>query len=87
MWSLIVVSNNVHATDVNLTGLCCSILFLGIFLNNGIIVASFHSERTSPYSSDNISTFPSGLLIYSTVCLRNCGGIHQLQVIYYISSS
>ena len=39
MWSLINVSSNLHTTDVKLTGLQCSGLFLDPFLNSGIMFA------------------------------------------------
>ena len=46
MWSLINVSSNLHTTDVKLTGLSFSGLFLDPFLNSGVMFASFHSEGT-----------------------------------------
>ena len=43
MWFLINVCNNLHTTDVKLTGLLFSGLFLDPFLDNGVMFASFHS--------------------------------------------
>ena len=55
MWSLINVSSNLHTTDVKLTGLQLSGLFLDPFLNSGVMFASFHSEGTIPSSSDKLN--------------------------------
>ena len=52
MWSQINVSNNLHNTDVKLTGLYFSVLLLDPFLNNGVAFASFHSAGTIPSLSD-----------------------------------
>ena len=46
MWSLINVCNDLHNTDVKLTGLYFSVLILDPFLNNGVTFAYFHSEGT-----------------------------------------
>ena len=54
MLSLINVSSNLHTTDVKLTGMYCSGLFLDPFLNSGVMFASFHSEGTIPSSSDKL---------------------------------
>ena len=40
------VYNNSHTTDVKLTGLQFSDLFLDPFLNNDVMFASFQSEGT-----------------------------------------
>ena len=87
MWSLINVSSNLHTTDVKLTGLKFSGLFLDPFLNSGVKFASFHSEGTIPYSSDKLNTFASGVLICSTISSAVLVVPHQLQLIYYLSSS
>ena len=63
MWSLINVSNNLHNTDVKLTGLTFSVLVVDPFLNNGVTFASFHSAGTIPSLSDRLTKLASGLLI------------------------
>ena len=78
MWSLINVSSNLHTTDVNLTGLSFSGLFLDPFLNSGVMFASFHSEGTIPSSSDKLKHFASGVLICSTISLNRFGGIPSI---------
>ena len=75
MWSLINVLSNLHTTDVKLTGLGFSGLFLDPFLNSGVTFASFHSEGTIPSSSDKLNNSASGVLIYSTISLSSFGGI------------
>ena len=75
MWSLIIGCNNFSTTDVKLAGLSFSKLFLNPFLNNGIMVASFHSEGTIPSSCHKLNTFASGVLIYCTISLSSFGGI------------
>ena len=50
MWSLINVCSNLHTTDVKLTGLSFSDLFLDPFFNSSVMFASFHSEGTIPSS-------------------------------------
>ena len=57
MWFLINVSSNLHTTDVKLNGLYFSGLFLGPFLNSGVMFASFHFEGTIPSSSDKLKHF------------------------------
>ena len=42
MWSLINVSSNLHTTDVKLTGLFFSGLFLDPFLNSGVYLKLQH---------------------------------------------
>ena len=75
MWSLIDDSSNVHTTDVKLTGLKSSGLFLDPFLNSGVMFASFHSERTIPSSSDKLNNFACDVLICSTISLSSFGDI------------
>ena len=75
MWSLINVSSNLHTTDVKLTGLLFSGLFLDPFLNSGVMFASFHYEGTIPSSSDKLKHFASDVLICSTISLSSFGGI------------
>ena len=48
MWSLINVNNNLHTTDVKLTGLYFSDLILNPFLNSGVTFASFHLKELFP---------------------------------------
>ena len=69
MLSLINLSNNLQATDVKLTGLSFSDLFLDPFLNNGVIFVSFHSEGTIL-----MKTFASCILICSTISKSSVGG-------------
>ena len=66
MWYLINVSSNLHTTDVKLSGLYFSGLFLDLFLNSGLMFASFHSEGIISSSSGKLNTFESGVLICST---------------------
>ena len=66
IWSLIIVSNNLQITDVKLTGLSFTDLFLEPFLNIGIMFASFHSKGTIPSCSYMLNMSSSGVLIYST---------------------
>ena len=75
MWSLINVSSDLHTTDVKLTGLSFSGLFLDPFLNSGVMFASFHSKGTIPSSSDKLNNFASVVLICSTISLSSFGGI------------
>ena len=63
MWFLINISNNLQITDVKLTGLYFSDLFLEPFLNNGVMFASFHSKGTTHYYNDKLNTLAS-LLYY-----------------------
>ena len=64
-----------HTTDVKLTGLSISGLFLDRFLTSGVMFASFHSEGTIPSSSDKLKKILSGLLNCSTISLSTFGGI------------
>ena len=73
MWSLINVSSNLHTTDVKLTGLLFSGLFLDPFLNSGLMFASFHSEGAIPSSGDKLKKIASGVLICSTISLSSFG--------------
>ena len=75
MWSLINVSNNLHNTDVKLTGVYFSALLLDPFLNNGVTFASFHSAGTIPSLSDILKKIASGVLISFTISLSNLGVI------------
>ena len=83
MWSLINVSNNLHTTDVKLTGLYLSDVFLDPFINKGVMFVSFRSEGTIPSSSDKLNTFVSGVLICSTRLVVS----YHLHVICCLSSS
>ena len=56
MWSLINVSSNLHTTDIKVTGLGFSYMFLYPFLNSCIMFPSFHSEGTIPSSSNKLNT-------------------------------
>ena len=49
--------------------------FSNLFLNNGIMFASFHSNGTIPSSNDKLNTVASGMLICSTISNSNLGGI------------
>ena len=49
--------------------------FLNLFLNKGIMFASFHSECTIPSGSDILNTCASGVLICSTVSFSILGDI------------
>ena len=49
--------------------------FSNLFLNNGMMFASFHSNGTIPSSNDKLNTVASGMLIYSTPSNSNLGGI------------
>ena len=49
--------------------------FSKLFLNNGTIFVSLHSNGTSPSSSDKMNTVASGMLICSTISNGNLGGI------------
>ena len=49
--------------------------FLNLFLNKGIMFASFHSKGTIPSCSDMLNTFASGVLICSTVSFSILGDI------------
>ena len=75
MWSLINVSSNLHTTDVRLTGLKCSGLFLDPFLNSDVMFAYFHYGGTIPSSSEKLKKIASGVLICSTISLSSFGGI------------
>ena len=50
-------------TDVKLTGLSFTYLFLGHFWNKGMMFASFHPKGTIPSCSDMLNTCASGVLI------------------------
>ena len=45
--------------------------FSNLFLNNGIMFASFHSNGTIPSSNDKLNTVASGMLICSTISRTN----------------
>ena len=59
------------------SSLVCSSLscFSNLFLNNGIMFASFYSNGTIPSSNDKLNTVASGMLICSTISNSNLGGI------------
>ena len=80
MWYVINVSSNLHATDIKLTGLYFSGLFLDPFLNSSVMFASFHSEGTIPFSSDKLKEFCKW-------CTNLFNNFLKLQVIYYLSSA
>ena len=69
------LSNNLQITDVKLSGLYFSYLFLEPFLNNGMMFASFHSKGTTPSFNDKLNTLAGGILICSTVSISSLGGI------------
>ena len=84
---LINPSNNLQITDVKLTGLLFSDLFLEPFLNNGMMFASFHSKGTTPSFNYKLNTLASGILICSTVSISSSGGITSivLHCLYFLS--
>ena len=49
--------------------------FSNLYLNNGIMFASFHSNRTIPSSNDKLTTVASDMLICSTISNTNLGEI------------
>ena len=49
--------------------------FSNLFLNNGIMVATFHSNGTIPSYNDKLDTVASGMLICYTISNNNLGGI------------
>ena len=49
--------------------------FLNLFLNKGIMSASFHSKGTIPSLSDMLNTCACGVLICSTVSFSILGDI------------
>ena len=69
------VSNNLHNTDVKLTGLSIYVVLFDPFLNNDVTVASFHSAGTIPSLSDILNKLASGILISFTISLSNLGVI------------
>ena len=60
-----------------LNSLVCNSLtyFLNLNLNNGMMLASFHSKGTTPCFNDKLNTLASGILICSTVSICSFGGI------------
>ena len=73
--SLINLSYNLQFTDVKITGLTLSDLFLEPFYNNGMMFAFFHSKGTTPSFYDKLNTLASGVLICSTVSISRFGRI------------
>ena len=49
--------------------------FSNLFLINGIMFASFHSNGTITYSNDKLNNVASGMLICSTISNSSFGGI------------
>ena len=60
-----------------LNSLACNLktCFLKLFLNKGIMFASFHSKGTIPSCSDMLNTCASGVLICSAVSFSILGDI------------
>ena len=49
--------------------------YSNLFLNNGTMFASFHSNGTIASSNDKLNTVACGTLICSTISNSNLGGI------------
>ena len=78
--------NNLQKTDIKLTGLnILQTCFLNLFLNKGIMFASFHSKGTIPSCSDMINTCASGVLICSTVYFSIFGVLYTLYIVNFAS--
>ena len=60
-----------------LNSLVCNSLtyFWNLFLNNGMMIASFHSKGATPYFNDKLNTVANGILVCSAVSISSFGGI------------